>query len=334
MPDVVYARMGRQQAKELVRSLAGMLTGRVPDTLGIAQGVFLSIGFAALYDIHQAYKVKSRGGTGEDGIKWDPLKPATIAARRITKKDKIKYPAIAERLAAEQRARKEASKSFTQQTNDKLKWFDERAAQRLKEVDQQLRPLINRFKLSLPDDDAVAAAKQRIARRKALLRDQIATERKALASRRATERKAADFGLRGKFAVTRVTGQSRVSILSQREVDILRDTGVGLASLSLGVLSHKGPGATYTKPTSEAQTEAGRIKREGGGQQIFEPLKDGIIIGTNVPYMAKHQTGDPSKNLPARPFLPERVPVEWAQRWAEAGLEALQAGVNLLFQAG
>lgn len=311
MPDVVYARMGRQQAKELVRSLAGMLTGRVPDTLGIAQGVFLSIGFAALGDIQRDYVRKSRGGTGEDGVTWEPLKPATIAARRLGPKDK-KLPHIAQRLAAEKEATKAAKASF-----------EADAKRRLARLDEQLRPLIDRFKLSLPDDEAVARAKQIMARRRALLKDEIAAERRA-----------ANFTLRGKLAVTRATGQTRVSILSQREVDILRDTGVGLASLSQGVLSHKGPGATYEKPTSASKGAAGEAKREGGGQQIFQPLKDGIIIGTNVPYMAKHQTGDPSKNLPARPFLPERVPVEWAQRWADAGLEALQAGVNLLFQAG
>ena len=311
MPDVVYFRGGKQQARELIRSLTGMLTGKAPDTLGIAQGVFLSIGFAALGDIQRDYVVKSRGGVGEDGIQWEPLKPATIAARRLGPKDK-KLPHIAERLAKEKEAAKAARASF-----------EEQAKARLKRLDEELRPLINRYKLSLPDDEAVARAKQVLAARRAILRDQIASERKT-----------ANFALRGKFAVTRETGQTRISILSQREVEILRDTGVGLASLSQGVLSHKGPGATYAKPTSQATTERGEMIREGGGQQIFEPMQDGIIIGTNVPYMKKHQDGDPATNLPARKFLPEKIPPAWAQRWAEAGLEALQAGVNLLFQAG
>ena len=311
MADVVYARMGRQHARELVKSLAGVLTGKAPDTLGIAQGVFLSIGFAALGDIQRDYVVKSRGSVGEDGVQWDPLKPATIAARRLGPKDK-KLPHIAERLAKEKEASKEARASF-----------EEQAKARLKKLDEELRPLINRYKLSLPDDKAVARAKQVLAARRAILKEQIDSERKT-----------ANFALRGKFAVTRATGQTRVNILSQRDVEILRDTGIGLASLSQGVLSHVGPGATYAKPTSQATTERGEMIREGGGQQIFEPMQDGIIIGTNVPYMVKHQKGDPSTNLPPRPFLPEKIPPEWAQRWAEAGVEALTAGVNLMFQAG
>lgn len=301
--------MGRTQAREVARSLAGILTGKQPDTLGIARGVFLSIGFAALGDIQRDFVVKSRGGTGEDGVKWEPLKPATIAARRVGPKDK-KLSHIAERLAAEKEATKESRKRF-----------DERAKERLKKLDEELRPLINRFKLSMADDAAVDRAKQVMAARKAVLREQIAAERKT-----------ANFGLRGKLAVTRETGETRVSVFSQRDVEILRDTGVGFASLSQGRLSHKGPGAVYEKPTSVAKSKAGETRREGGTQQIFEPLENGIIIGTNVPYMAKHQEGDPSTNLPARPFLPERVPEAWAQRWAKAGLEALQVGVQSLFQ--
>jgi hypothetical protein len=311
MPNVVYFRGGKRQARELIHSLSGMLTGRNPDTLGIAQGVFLSIGFAALGDIQRDYVVKARKGTGEDGVKWEPLKPETIARRRLGPKDK-KLPHIAERLAKEKEATKAAKAAFEAQ-----------AKARLKKLDEGFRPLVHRFMLSLPDDAAVARAKQVMARRKALLRAEIDAERKA-----------ADFALRGKLAVTRDTGQTRASVLSQRDVEILRDTGVGLASLSQGVLSHKGPGATYTKPTSAAKTRLGSAKREGGEQQIFETMKDGIIVGTNVPYMKDHQEGDPSRNLPARPFLPEKVPPAWAERWAATGLEALQAGVNLLFQAG
>jgi hypothetical protein len=311
MADVVYFRGNRRQARDLVRTMKGMLTGQAPDTLGIARGVFLSVGFAALGDIQRDFIVKSRGGTGEDGVQWAPLKPATIAQRRLGLKDK-KLPHIAQRLAAEKEATKAAREAFSEQ-----------AKARLKRLDDELRPLINRYKLSLPDDEAVARAKQVMAARRAVLKGQIEDEKRQ-----------ANFALRGKFAVTRATGMSRESILAQRQVDILRDTGVGLASLSQGELSAKRPGATYTKPTSPAKTERGEAIREGGGQQIFETMQDGIIVGTNVPYMVEHQNGNPAKNLPARPFLPKRVPPTWAKRWTEAGLEALTAGARMLFQAG
>lgn len=41
------------------------------------------MGVALLSQIQQAFIVKSRGDTGSDGIKWEPLKPETIAQRRI-----------------------------------------------------------------------------------------------------------------------------------------------------------------------------------------------------------------------------------------------------------
>jgi hypothetical protein len=358
MAEVVYFRGNRQQARDLVRAMKGMLTGQSPDTLGIARGVFLSVGFAALGDIRRDFIVKSRGGTGEDGVKWDALKPATIAARRVGAKDR-KLEHIAARLAAEKSAREaakaarkaevEAWKATT--ANRKAAAKDRVAAvkarkarivesgkKRLKELDKELRPLINRYKLSLQDDEAVARAKQILAARKAVLKDQIAAEIQAVSPaapfRPLKPLPKANISLRAKFAVTKATGQSRISVFANRDVEILKDTGVGLASLSQGELSARGPGATYTKPTSPAKTERGEAIREGGGQQVFEAMQDGIIVGTNVPYMVEHQNGNPAKNLPARPFLPKRVPPAWAKRWAEAGLEALTAGARMLFQAG
>ena len=47
------------------------------------QPVLDRIGIALLSQIQQAFIVKSRGGIGSDGIQWPPLKPETIAQRRI-----------------------------------------------------------------------------------------------------------------------------------------------------------------------------------------------------------------------------------------------------------
>lgn len=40
-----------------------------------------AIGVAVLSQSQQAYRVKSRGGTGSDGIKWKPLAASTIAKK-------------------------------------------------------------------------------------------------------------------------------------------------------------------------------------------------------------------------------------------------------------
>lgn len=70
------------------------LLGAIPTAMGgsgdpyaVAVAIQLRAGVSLLSQIQQAFVVKSRGGTGSDGVKWKPLKPATIAQRRIGKGD-------------------------------------------------------------------------------------------------------------------------------------------------------------------------------------------------------------------------------------------------------
>lgn len=74
----------REDLHRLLQAVPAILAGREPDPYGIAQGLQLRLGVALLSKIQQAFIVKSRGGTGEDGVTWPPLKPQTIAARRTT----------------------------------------------------------------------------------------------------------------------------------------------------------------------------------------------------------------------------------------------------------
>lgn len=83
MATLTY-RGTREGLIDAVRQLPAVLAGRLPDRLGIARGVQLRIGVAALSQIQQDFLVKSRGGTGKDGVTWDPLRRATIAQRRTT----------------------------------------------------------------------------------------------------------------------------------------------------------------------------------------------------------------------------------------------------------
>ena len=157
-------------------------------------------------------------------------------------------PHIAERLKAEKDAAKEARAKFTADSAVKRK------------------KLVARFSLSMPADEARARASAVIA----------------------SERKAANFGLRGKFAVTDATGQRRVDVMSQRTVEMLRDTGVLLNSLSPGEISGEGGSTTYTPPSGN-----------GGENQVFKLFESGIIVGTTVAYAATHQYGNAAKKIPS-----------------------------------
>lgn len=72
----------RDDLRRALSQIPAILAGAAPDSLGLAQAIQLRAGNAALSKIQQAFVVKSRGGTGEDGIKWAPLAPATIERRR------------------------------------------------------------------------------------------------------------------------------------------------------------------------------------------------------------------------------------------------------------
>lgn len=73
----------REEVRRRSLQLAAILSGRAADQHEIAKGFLLSLGFAALSDIKDAYVTKARGGTDEMGIRWPPLAPATIANRRL-----------------------------------------------------------------------------------------------------------------------------------------------------------------------------------------------------------------------------------------------------------
>ncbi len=123
----IYFRGTRQELRAVSFALANMLAGREADTFGVRRGFLLSLGFGALSDIKQAYIEKARGGTDEMGIKWEPLKPATIANRRVGPRDKDNDADIKER----ERVRRNAE-----------------------------RRLFKRFRLSMPESEARARARR------------------------------------------------------------------------------------------------------------------------------------------------------------------------------
>lgn len=78
-------RGSRAELVARLRGLAAALAGSRPDTDGVADAVLLRGAVALLGQVQSAFVAKARGGVGSDGIKWPPLKRATIAGRRTSR---------------------------------------------------------------------------------------------------------------------------------------------------------------------------------------------------------------------------------------------------------
>jgi len=236
-----------------INELAAIFSGEAVDFQDIGKGFVSAIGFAALSDIHEAYVTKARGGTDAMGIQWPPLKPATIANRKVGRKDKQQNEAI--------------------RTREKIR-------------KREFKKLFGRFLLSLPENEARTRALQ-------------------VAGARAT----------------REMGKNKIETLGGRSVEILRDTGILLNSLSPGELQ----GANYSPPSLE-----------GSGYQIFTAGNGEVIVGTNVKYARTHQDGAPDRNIPRRQFLPDEnseIPHSWLDNWGDAARRATEAAITIYLAA-
>lgn len=101
---------------------------------------------------------------------------------------------------------------------------------------------------------------------------------------------------------TRALGQTKAQLLGSRQVEILRDTGHLLNSLSPGILRN----GIYIKPT-----------KPGGDQQDFVVVPGKAIVGSGLIYAGTHQRGQKLNNVPARPFFPNdefKTPESWWRR--------------------
>lgn len=85
----VQASASSEEVRQLLRSVPAILAGHAPDPYGIARALQLRLGVALLSKIQQAYVAKARGGRGDDGIQWRPLKASTVAGRRRGKADGV-----------------------------------------------------------------------------------------------------------------------------------------------------------------------------------------------------------------------------------------------------
>ncbi|MCI0333550.1 MAG: hypothetical protein L0228_10045 [Planctomycetes bacterium] len=288
----VYFRGSREQARQIVLRLGGMLAGREPDSQGIARGVFLATGFAVLSEVKSDFIRKSRGGAGEDGATWPPLSRQYLAyQRRFGPGEKTRLKKAAE-LTGRNRYAPGGSKGLL--TAAQLK----RWRQIYSRVLRRLMVSMHVEKLSLDTDADIQGS-------------QFMTGSGA----KATAAKIAWATLKREGART------MLDVFGRRQVEILRDTGVLFNSLSRGEISGGDLPASYTKPSGD-----------GGDQQIFATIANGVIVGTNVPYAASHNYGDAKRGIPKRQFLPEVLPDVWQERVSDAAAKALAAGMRIALE--
>ena len=120
-------------------------------------------------------------------------------------------------------------------------------------------------------------------------------------------------------AATRIMGETKAETLSQREVEILRDTDLLLSSVSPGEIGGSPTGPTYRPPPGEA-----------ANFHKVQVVPEGITFVTNVVYADTHQKG--LGHCPARPFIPDRPPAVWLDRWAGVAADAIAFVVSYVLQ--
>lgn len=82
MVNRIFFHGSAGDAKRVIRDFVAALTGTANEHSRAASAVHTVVGFAALSDIQKDFIRKAKGGIGEDGVKWPPLNPATLAYGR------------------------------------------------------------------------------------------------------------------------------------------------------------------------------------------------------------------------------------------------------------
>jgi hypothetical protein len=244
----------RSELVARLRELAAALAGHAPDPHGVVAPVLTRGAIALLSQIQTAFLAKARGGVGSDGIKWAPLKRATIAARPIARGEKKALGVGGKRV-----------RGLLTPAEDKRwrKIFGQKMAQ------------LRARGLDGPEAMGIAA---RVA-----------------------------------WAALKAAGaKTRLEVLGGRTVEILRDTGALLQSLTPG----------YEETPSGAE------------DQVLDVRPGRITVGTKVPYAIAHHRGNPAKKLPARPLWPETLPESWQEAVNAALLRGILRAVNQIVAAG
>lgn len=142
MPTVIF-HGSSGELRELLRRVPSIFAGTTPDPIGIAQGLQLRLGVALLSKIQGDFITKSRGGTGEDGIRWQPLARSTIIGRR--------------RSAADKKAVRVSSRATTPMTS-----AERRALTRKVEKDVRIREAMLRARFGLTEGQSKGLARAQV----------------------------------------------------------------------------------------------------------------------------------------------------------------------------
>lgn len=108
--------------------------------------------------------------------------------------------------------------------------------------------------------------------------------------------------------------QTKLDKYGDTKVEILRDTGLLLNSLSPLLLK----GATASGPELHSNVAASGQGSTSSGSQVTDFAHGRLTVGTTVPYAGRHHNGK-------RKLWPESsaIPQVWLDRWAKAGAAAL-----------
>lgn len=88
MPQAIY-KGSHASLRNVLRQLPGIAAGRLPDPTGIVQNIQLRAGLAAQSRIRDDFVIKSKRGTGTDGISWPYLSKKYLAyGRRVSGNEK------------------------------------------------------------------------------------------------------------------------------------------------------------------------------------------------------------------------------------------------------
>lgn len=79
---VIKIRVSKQRLMIFLKViLPKMLSGKRPDTYGIGRACLLKTAQKAMSDVLEDFTTKSQGGTGLDGVQWEPLSEYTLKQR-------------------------------------------------------------------------------------------------------------------------------------------------------------------------------------------------------------------------------------------------------------
>lgn len=255
----------------LYRLVAGLSSSGGTGLELYVRGIKLRVGMVALACVQEAFIDKADGGTGEDGIKWPPLKKETIAARRMGPGDKASMRGYG---------------------------------------DQNGRDVLGRMKRGFLTPAQDKRWRMIFATRKAMMMAKHGMSEEA-ASARAGQIAWATLKAEG--------AKTKLEVLGNRKVQMLRDTGRLFNSLSPGLA---GADAAMRHPLTEpppppmGTEESDRVLREGHGT---------VIVGSNVDYAARqHQM---------RPLWPkEGLPSSWEQQIERAAHTGILDAITMILQ--